>query len=120
MYCKGQEHIGLCFITSHLAPTPQVPRQGLIHFWLLQASFSEHSALIVHSGRHEGGLPMYVGRQEQTAWLLISLHWLFCPHGLGLQGRVFATGTMCINLLLNILSYADDIKIDLIYSLSTL
>lgn len=29
---------------------------------------------------------MYVGRQEQTAWPLISRHWLFGPQGEGTQG----------------------------------
>lgn len=28
----GQLHIGLCDTTSHLAPTPQVPGHGSLHF----------------------------------------------------------------------------------------
>jgi hypothetical protein len=35
----GQLHIGLWFTTSQRAPTPQVPGQGFLHFWLLHASF---------------------------------------------------------------------------------
>jgi len=34
-----QLQIGLWFTTSHRAPTPQVPGQGFLHFWLLHASF---------------------------------------------------------------------------------
>lgn len=57
-----------------------------MHFWLTQASFKEHSVLETHSGLQVGGEPMYPGTQEHTAWLFISLHWLFGPHGEGLQG----------------------------------
>lgn len=59
-----------------------------MHFWFAQAWFKGHSELVIHSGLHVGGLPMKPGTQEQTAWLLISLHWLFGPHGDGLQGCV--------------------------------
>jgi len=47
---------------------------------------SLHSELNTHSGLHPGGLPWYDGRHEQIAWPFISLHWLFGPHGDGVQG----------------------------------
>lgn len=45
-----------------------------------------HSELTVHSGLQLGGLPKYVGKQEQTAWPLISRQALFGPHGDGIHG----------------------------------
>lgn len=57
----------------------------------MQASFGAHSELTMHSGLHVGGLPIKPGTQEQTAWLLISLHWLFGPQGDGLQGFLFSS-----------------------------
>lgn len=32
VYIGGQLQMGLCFTTSHFAPTPQVPTHGLMHF----------------------------------------------------------------------------------------
>lgn len=84
----GQVHMGLWFTTWHIAPVPQVPGHGLIHFWLKHASFNGHSELVTHSGLHVGGLPMKPSMQEHTACLLISLHWLFGPQGEGWQGFV--------------------------------
>ena len=84
----GHEQIGEWFTTVHLAPIPQVPGQGSLHFWLLQASFWGQSALITHSGRHDGGLPIYPGIQEHTACPLISRHCAFGPHGDGRHGSV--------------------------------
>lgn len=81
-----QLHIGLWFTTWHKAFNPQVPGHGSIHFWLTQALFIEHSVEITHSGLQIGGLPMKPGTQEQTAWPLISLHWLLGPQGEGLHG----------------------------------
>lgn len=66
----GQVQIGLWLMTSHTAAIPHAPMQGLTHFWLLQASFNEHSRLTIHSGLQVGGLPRYPGMQEQTAWPL--------------------------------------------------
>lgn len=86
VYFIGHEQIGLWFITSHFAPRPQLPIQGSIHFWLLQASFNGQSELIVHSGRHNGGVPKKPLIHEQTPCWLITLHWLLGPHGLGLHG----------------------------------
>lgn len=57
----------------------------------MQAKFGGHSELITHSGRQYGGEPTKEGKQEQTACPLISLHWLFAPHGDGLQGLVSTT-----------------------------
>lgn len=81
-----QLQIGLWFLTKHFALVPHTPGHGSIHFWLEQASFKLQSESIVHSGRQFGGLPRKPSKQEQTAWLLYSLHWLFGPHGDGLQG----------------------------------
>lgn len=52
----------------HLEFKPQDPGQGSLHFWLLQASFCAQSELTVHSGLQVGGVPIYSGRQEHTAW----------------------------------------------------
>lgn len=52
----------------------------------MQAFVKVHSELTVHSGLQPGGLPIYSGRQEQTACPFTCLHWLFGPHGEGLQG----------------------------------
>ena len=84
----GQLQIGLWLMTSHFAPIPHVPGQGFLHFWLLHASFWAHSELTTHSGLHVGGLPIYPGTQEHTAWPLISRHWLLGPHGDGWHGCV--------------------------------
>ena len=78
--------MGLWFTTLHLAPMPQVPGQGSLHFWLEQAWVSGHSELTTHSGLQVGGLPMKPGTQEHTPWPFTSLHWLLGPHGEGWQG----------------------------------
>jgi hypothetical protein len=57
VYFCGHVQMGLCLITWHLAPTPQVPLQGSMHFWLLHALFDVQSVLTTHSGRQSGGLP---------------------------------------------------------------
>lgn len=87
----GQLQIGLWLTTSHLAPTPQDPAQGFMHFWLLHASDRPQSELTTHSGRQAGGEPLYDGKHEQTDWPLIGLHWLYGPHGDGWHG-VGSTG----------------------------
>lgn len=73
-------------MTLHSVFKPHGPGHGLIHFWFTHACCKEHSELPTHSGRHPGGLPTYSGKQEQTAWSLITLHWLFGPQGDGEQG----------------------------------
>lgn len=40
----------------------------------MHALFNGQSELVVHSGLHAGGVPIYSGRQEQTAWSFISRH----------------------------------------------
>lgn len=59
---------------------------GSEHFWLRQALSAGHSELSTHSGRHPGGTPIYVGKQEQTDCWFTTRHWLFEPHGEGWQG----------------------------------
>lgn len=86
VYRTGHVQIGLWFTTWHSALSPHTPGQGSIHFWLTQAWLSEHSVLVTHSGLQAGGLPRKPGTQEQTAWPLISRHWLLAPHGDGVQG----------------------------------
>ncbi len=81
-----QRHSGRWLTTLHKALTPQVPMQGFLHFWFEQASFILQSLSTIHSGLHVGGFPIKPGKQEQTAWPFISRHWLFGPHGDGLQG----------------------------------
>lgn len=84
--------MALCFITLQIAFEPHGPGQGLTHFWFTHAWISAHSELNTHSGLQPGGFPWYEGRHEQTAWPFISLHWLFGPHGDGVQG---AYGSCC-------------------------
>lgn len=75
-------------MTWQLVLIPQVPRQGSTHLLFKQALFRGHSELTIHSGLQFGGLPRKPDKQEQTAWSLNSLHWLFGPQGVGLQGWV--------------------------------
>lgn len=70
-------------MTLHSVFNPQGSGQGETHFWLIHASVEEHSLFTTHSGLQLGGLPMYVGKQEQTAWPFISRHLLFGPQGDG-------------------------------------
>lgn len=83
-----QLQIGLWFTTWQRALIPQVPGQGSKHFWLIQAKFNAHSELIIHSGLQDGGVPIQLGWQEQTAYLFTSLHILYGPHGDGLHGSI--------------------------------
>lgn len=55
---RWQLHIGLWLITLHIAFNPQVPGQGLSHFWFIHALSRGHSELTIHSGRQFGGLSM--------------------------------------------------------------
>ena len=98
-----QLQIGLWFITVHLEPIPQEFGQGSEHLLFKQAIFEEHSELTVHSGLQNGGEPVYVGKQEQTACSLNSRHWLFGPQGEGAQGSTFSIGflTKIFNKLVN-------------------
>ena len=80
--------MGLWLTTSHRAPTPQLPGQGSMHFWLLHAWFCRQSVLTTHSGLQVGGLPRYPLMHEQTAWPFIDRHSLFWPQGVGLHGFV--------------------------------
>lgn len=66
-----QLQMGLWFTTRHCAPNPHVPMQGLIHCRLLQALSLSQSELTIHSGLHDGGLPLYPAIQEQTACAFI-------------------------------------------------
>ena len=58
--------------------------QGSTQRLFLQAFESSHSELLTHSGRHEGGEPVIVGRHEQIGCPFEpSLHCEFGPQGLG-------------------------------------
>lgn len=70
----------------HIAPAPQEPGHGSLHFSLMQALLLVHSALIVHSGRQFGGDPIYSDKQEQDGMSLMLLQTEFGPHGDGTQG----------------------------------
>jgi hypothetical protein len=73
-------------MTLQLAPAPQEPGQGSLHFSRMQAKLLGHSELMVHSGRQFGGEPVYVGRQEQEGEPPTSRHCEFAPQGLGTHG----------------------------------
>lgn len=83
-----QVQIGLWFTTRQLVFCPQGRGQGFTHFWFMQALFEGQSELTTHSGRHEGGFPVYSGRQEHTALPETTRHWLFGPQGDGIHGFV--------------------------------
>lgn len=58
VYPGIQEHTGECVMTTHVAWGPHDPGHGSLQRSFWHASFPEHSALIVHSGRQFGGRPM--------------------------------------------------------------
>ncbi len=82
----GQEHMALWLTTVHKALIPQAPLHGSLHFCWMQARWLGHSAFIMHSGLHRGGLPVNPGKQVHTSWLFTTLHSAFVPHGDGTQG----------------------------------
>lgn len=82
------EQTGLWLITLQLEFCPHGSGQGFEHFCCMHALLVAHSEFVTHSGLHPGGEPVYVGRHEQIAWWFISRHWLFGPHGVGMQGFV--------------------------------
>ena len=88
VYPSLQKHMGVWLTTRHSAFAPQEPTQGSLHFWLMQASWLEHSGLLAHSGRQFGGDPMNSGRQEHEGASLKTWHWALGPHGDGWQGFV--------------------------------
>lgn len=72
-------------MTSHWAFWPQVPGQGSLHLFLIQALSRGHSGLSTHSGLQASyGLPVYSGiHSHKPFW-----QFAFGPHGDGLQGSV--------------------------------
>lgn len=73
---------------------PHEPGQGSLHLCCMQAILAEHSALIVHSGLQFGGLPLYVGKQEQDGTPPISRHSENAPQGDGTHGSLAMSLTM--------------------------
>lgn len=49
---SGQMHMGIWFTTLHIAVTEQVPGQGSLHLFLIQAKLRSQSELRTHSGLH--------------------------------------------------------------------
>ena len=86
----GQLQMGLWFWTSQTAKTPQVPGQGSMHFWAMQAMRAEQSVFCRHSALQpsaEMGSPWKPLLQLQTTSPdLSSLHSVLGPQGEGLQG----------------------------------
>lgn len=81
-----QLQMGLCVTTWQRALRPQVFGHGSIHFLLMQALSWGHSELTIHSGRQDGGVPIYPTSQVHTLWPFIARQRLFGPHGEGWQG----------------------------------
>lgn len=87
-----QVQIGMWFLTWHSALIPQVPGQGSIHLFLLQALLNGQSEWTTHSGLHAMyGSPKYSGIHWQEAADLSLLQTAFDPHGDGLQGSITST-----------------------------
>lgn len=80
---------GEWFTTKHFALSPQADWHGLTHLFSTQALLLGHSVLIVHSGRHVGGVPKKLDLQEHTPWPFKTRQLLFGPQGEGSQGSVF-------------------------------
>lgn len=89
VYDSLQAQIGLWLLTTQVANVPQELGHGSMHFWLTQARSWGHSEFRTHSGRHIGGVPVYSGRQEQTAWPFTTRHWLLGPQDEGLHGSLY-------------------------------
>lgn len=89
-----QLHIGLWVITWQRAFRPQVFGHGSTHFLLTQALFCGHSELTIHSGWHEGGVPIKPLSQVHTLWPLMTRQRLFGPHGDGWHG---SSGGSCLS-----------------------
>lgn len=90
---ERQTQTGLWLMTLQSVLRPQLPGQGSRHFWLVHASFFGQSELITHSGLQVGGAPTNPFMQLHTACILFSRHWLFGPHGDGLQGLLMGGAT---------------------------
>jgi len=96
---------------------PHKPGQGFLHLCCMQTILAGHSALIVHSGLQLGGLPLYVGKQEQDGIPPVSRHSENMPQGDGTHRSVVMSLT--IGGLTAIMNYKqfESYKIDcLLYS----
>jgi len=96
---------------------PHKPGQGSLHLCCMQTILAGHSALIVHSGLQLGGLPLYVGKQEQDGIPPVSRHSENMPQGDGTHRSVVMSLT--IGGLTAIMNYKqfESYKIDcLLYS----
>lgn len=92
--------MGLCATTWQRALRPQVFGHGSTHFLFTQALFWEHSELTMHSGRHDGGVPMKPFSQVQTLCPLTARQILFGPHGDGWHGNTGAdVGGSSVNVI---------------------
>lgn len=80
--------MGTCLTTLHIAFNPHEPKQGSIHFMLMQALLLLQSVFSTHSGLQFGGLPKYPILHEQEGTPPTSLHSAFCPQGEGMQGFI--------------------------------
>ena len=86
-----QLQMGLWFLTEHWAFLPQVPGQGSLHFFWIQARWLGHSVLMRHSGLQPTyGSPMWSGIQRQDPALSRALHSALAPQGEGLQGSMIS------------------------------
>lgn len=83
--------IGLWFIALQSVLEPQDAGHADMHLKFLHILSRGHSELVVHSGLHSGGDPRYPVAQVQIATPFCDLHWLFGPHGVGLQGSVISS-----------------------------
>lgn len=59
----------------------------------MQDFSGEQSGLIKHSGRQDGGIPIYVGKHEHDGFPFTFLQSALGPHGEGLQGSPASLGS---------------------------
>lgn len=91
VYPGMQLHDGEWLITWQLAFVPQVPGQGSIHLFLMQALLEGHSELWTHSGlQFSYGFPTYSGRHMHEPAPFSFLQMAFVPQGEGIHGFKFS------------------------------
>lgn len=96
-----QLHIGLCVTTWQRALRPHVLGHGSKHFLFIQALSWGHSELTIHSGRQDGGVPMYPTSHVHTLWPFTVRQRLLGPQGDGRHGSDWGSASFRITVEYN-------------------